>query len=317
MFPEYEDMSQYPDWEEAQKMTYPEWEESKGMALPENDDKQEIKKSKHEEEHEKTIEEELADSYEYHRTTNNLTSVPYDPNSELQFITSNVDLLDEEAQETIRKTLGELTSKYDSPITQIGIFDKHDALLNKDAFAYTVHNYGTDTCKIMINPVKCKDTGKLVSRLKELRERGYCAFVPDSELAKYILEHEFGHGLISLKSVNTLLDKGNFVNVDYKRLRGIRKKVVAIFDEYKEEIGKLEKIRKAEELKFIMNGDAKAGERARQIMAEVKKIKISNYSLKDPDEFFAEAFVYTENGGTDNKFANLVREIIQKEFGRR
>lgn len=32
VFPEYEDMSQYPDWEEAQKMTYPEWETNKAQA---------------------------------------------------------------------------------------------------------------------------------------------------------------------------------------------------------------------------------------------------------------------------------------------
>ena len=62
-----------------------------------------------------------------------------------------------------------------------------------------------------------------------------------------------------------------------------------------------------------METSVEAGEEAREIGKKLRSVKISDYSLTDVNEFFAESFVHTEYGGT-NPYALQVREIIDQYF---
>lgn len=261
-----------------------------------------------------TLKDTLANAYENHRTREGLTSTPYDPDSPFPVVKEDVSILGKESQETLRETIGELTGKYDTPLTDIHTMDRIEAIGNRDAFAYVSHNYENDTAKMVINPVKCKDEGKLIERLKELREKGYCANVPDEVLSKYVYTHEFGHTFISMRDL--LQDSRNFVGADYEKIRRVRKEVSSVFAEYRDTIRKYEGIKKDAEKRFMIGLDAKAGEEAREAIRLLKENRISLYSLTNADEFFAEAFVYTEYGGTGNVWANRIRNIIDANFRR-
>ena len=260
-----------------------------------------------------TLHDSLVDAYEYHRTQNGLTSAPYDPNGKLQFIQSDISALGTDTQKVVTETIGELTRKYDTPLTSVVTMDKNDVFFNRKAFAGVSHNYSNDTARMQINPVKCRNKEKLVARIRELRDMGYCAYVPDSELERYVFTHEFGHSILKITSE---LDGKNFVGADFTRLRQARDEVVSIFHEYQKRVGELESAKRALERKVILEASQEAADEAKKIIAELGKVRISQYSLTDTNEFFAEAFVYTEYGGTDNEYAMRVRTIIDKYFRR-
>lgn len=263
---------------------------------------------------ERTLNESLAEAYEYHRTANNLTSAPYDPDSGLKFITDDLSKLGEDSRKVTEKTISDLTSKYDTPLTSVRTMDKQETLLYRNTFASTGHNYSNDTAEITINPVKCADNAKLVERIRELRDKNYCAFVPDDALEKYVITHEFGHSLIAMNNAPSA--KTNFVGVDIKKLTSVQEQVRSVFKEYREEVGRLEQARRSAELRFIRDLDEAAAQEARTLAQRISGIKISEYSLTDADEFFAESFTFTEYGGTGNAYANRIREIINQYFSR-
>ena len=261
-----------------------------------------------------TLKDSLAEAYEYHRTQNGLTSVPYDPNSELQFIKEDLSKLGKESREMTEQTIAELAGKYDTPLTVVRTMDKQEALLYRNAFAGTYHDYSTDTATMLINPVKCGDKSKMVARLTELRAKGYCANVPDEFLERYAIAHDFGHSLISIGDMPNV--RRNFVGLDVDRITGIQDEVKTLYKQYKNEIGELEKARRAAEMRFIKEADLAAAEEARALAKQISGVRISEYSLTNADEFFAEAFVFTEYGGTGNTYADAIREIVTKYFAR-
>lgn len=260
-----------------------------------------------------TMHDSLADAYEYHRTKNGLTSVPYDPNSELQFIKDNVSKLEEGLRKSVESTISELTAKYDTPLTSVGVMNKQESLLYGRAFATTGHNYNNDTAEILINPVKCKNKESLVERIKELRGKGYCAYVPDEMLDRYVVTHEFGHSLIAMN--NSPYPSSNYVGMDIKRFKAIQDEVGSVYMEYRDEVGRIEKARRSAELRFINDLDEAAAQEAKDLAKQLSEIRVSEYSLTNSDEFFAESFVHTEYGGT-NPYALRVREIVSKYFMR-
>ena len=261
-----------------------------------------------------TLKDSLAEAYEYHRRKNGLTSAPYDPESKIQFIQEDLAKLGKESREMVEETIGDLAKKYDTPLTVVRTMDKQEALIYRNAFASSWHNYNTDTATLLVNPVKCGDKGKMVARLLELRGKGYCAYVPDEVIDKYAIVHDFGHTLLSIKNVPDA--KTNFVGMDIGRITGAQDEVRSIFKRYTAEIGELEKARRAAEKRFIMESDLVAAEEARALGEQISRIRISEYSLTDADEFFAEAFVFTEYGGSGNAYADEVRAIINKYFAR-
>ena len=258
----------------------------------------------------KPLKESLIDAYEHHRIKNGLTSAPYDPEAKLQFITADLDGLSEGTRKTVEETVGRLVEKYDTPLVKVATMDKQDIFFNRRAFAGVSHNYSNDTATMTINPLKCRNKAKMVERLKELRDTGYCAYVPDKDLESYVFTHEFGHSIMKITSETS---GKNFVGADYSKLHEASKRVSSIFNQYREEIGELEKTRRAAERRFIMETSVEAGEEAREIGKKLRSVKISDYSLTDVNEFFAESFVHTEYGGT-NPYALQVREIIDQYF---
>jgi len=262
------------------------------------------------EESTKPLKESLIDAYEHHRIKNGLTSAPYDPEAKLQFITADLDGLSEGTRKTVEETVGRLVGKYDTPLVKVATMDKQDIFFNRHAFAGVSHNYSNDTATMTINPLRCRNKAKMVARIKELRDAGYCAYVPDKDLERYVFTHEFGHSIMKITSETS---GKNFVGADYSKLREASKRVSSIFNQYREEIGELEKARRAAERRFIMDVSEEAGEEAREIGKKLRSVKISDYSLTDVNEFFAEAFVHTEYGGT-NPYALQVREIIDQYF---
>lgn len=263
---------------------------------------------------ETTLHDSLADAYENHRITNGLTSVPYDPNSQLQFISEDLSRLDGKSQNAAESTISKLSKKYDTPLTSVRTMDKREAALRRNTFGYMRRSYSTETAEMVINPVKCGNYDKMVQAMKALRDSGYCAHIPDEMLDEYVFSHEFGHSLLTMRG--PLKEKYNFVGADYARVEKIRKEVRSVYREYAKEIGELEKAMRDAEFRFIAELDEAAAEEARQLLQEIKAKRISEYSLTNADEFFAESFVYTEYGGTDNKYAMRVREIIDTYFRR-
>lgn len=258
----------------------------------------------------KPLKESLIDAYEHHRIKNGLTSAPYDPEAKLQFITADLDGLSEGTRKAVEETVGRLVEKYDTPLVKVATMDKQDIFFNRRAFAGVSHNYSNDTATMTINPLKCRNKAKMVERIKELRDTGYCAYVPDKDLESYVFTHEFGHSIMKITSETS---GKNFVGADYSKLREASKRVSSIYNQYREEIGELEKARRAAERRFIMETSVEAGEEAREIGKKLRSVKISEYSLTDVNEFFAESFVHTEYGGT-NPYALQVREIIDQYF---
>ena len=259
------------------------------------------------------VKQSLVDAYEYHRTQNGLTSAPYDPNSKLQFIESDISSLGKDTQRVVAETIGDLTKKYDTPLTSVVTMDKNDLFFNRKAFAGVSHNYANDTAKMQINPLKCKNKAKMVERIKELREMGYCAYVPDDKMERYVFTHEFGHSILKITSE---LDGKNFVGADFTKLRNARDEVVTIFNEYRKRIGELEATKRALEKKVISELSQEAANESKKVIDEIKSIRISQYSLTDVNEFFAESFVYTEYGGVNNEYAMRVRNVIDRYFRR-
>ena len=262
---------------------------------------------------ERSLHDSLVDAYEYHRTQNGLTSVPYDPDSKLKFIVSDLEGLGKETQRVVTETIDSLVRKYDTPLTQVYVVDKKDFYFNKTAFAGVSHTHSTDTATMKINPLKCRNNEKLIQRIKELRSMGYCAYVPDEYLERYVYTHEFGHSILKIVSEHTEDIKKNYVGADFTKIKEASNRVSAIFNEYREKVGTLETAKRTAERKVIMEASEDAAREAKGLIEQLKGVKISEYSLTDVDEFFAESFVHTEYGGT-NPYALRVREIINEYF---
>jgi hypothetical protein len=230
----------------------------------------------------------------------------------LQFVTENLTNLGTQSTSVVGKTISELAQKYDTPLVSVRTMDKKEALFSKNAFATCTHRYSTDTAEIRINPVKCRDAEKLTARVRELIESGYSAPIAKEYADRYVYAHEFGHSILSMENLPTKAQ--NFVGVDTKRMKSIQNEVKAVYAEYAAEIGRLEQARRAAEMRFILEVDEAAAEEARGLIAQIKDVRISQYSLTNADEFFAESFVFTEYGGTGKKYADRIRENINKYF---
>ena len=92
-----------------------------------------------------------------------------------------------------------------------------------------------------------------------------------------------------------LNNKRNWVGADYKKIKKARKEIEVIYEEYIKEVGDLtEKHRKAE-FEAITTMDEAKWKEASELAKKLKSVKISNYSMLDPDEFLAESFANANN----------------------
>ena len=210
-------------------------------------------------------------------------------------------------------TISRYSSEYDTTLTGVRTMTKEEALFeHHGAFATTFHDYTTDSSTMLINPMKCKDLDALTEKIGELSEKGYAIKVEPGKEGEYIATHEFAHTLIDMES--ELNKKTNWVDVDYDKVKEVRKEVEGVYSEYLKEVQAIEGKAKAAELEFLNTFDESKAEEARQLYDELKGIKLSNYSLVNADEFMAEAFTNSKIGVNENKYADEVMKIIDKHF---
>ena len=88
-------------------------------------------------------------------------------------------------------------------------------------------------------------------------------------------------------------------------------------DEYKKELDDLGVEKKTLYTKFFDGSiTEKEADRLRAIEAAEKKIKISNYSLENVDEFWGEAFADAKLGENPGKYSKKAEEIANRYFKR-
>ena len=255
----------------------------------------------------------LADAYERHRIENNLTSTSYEQMGEFasKVVSADYKNMSVESASVFNKTITELATEYDTPLQKVRTMTKEEAMGNPN-FASVFHSYSTDSAELIINPIKCKDVGKLADRIREHSKNGYCASIPDEAAEKYIATHEFAHTLLNLEQ--PLSNKTNWVNADYAKIKKVRKEVVSVYDEYMNAVRDISERQKKAELAALTTFDETAWKEAAELASELKRVKISNYSLESADEFMAEAFANEKIGTTSNEYARRVLDILDKNF---
>lgn len=257
----------------------------------------------------------LANAYEYHRTKNNLNVVPYEElkRENLDIISAEYKNLSKETADAFNNTITRLINEYDTPLQKIRSMTKEESIGNS-AFASVAHDYSFDNALMVINPVKCKDAEKLANRIKELSARGYAIKIQEGKELEYVPTHEFAHTLLNMS--DPLVNKTNWVGADYKKIKEVRKEIKWIYDNYKFELKELENRAKNLELEFLTTFDVEKGEKARELYLKIEKIKLSDYSLNNVDEFLAEAFTHAKIGKGENEYSAQVMEILDKYFKR-
>ena len=259
----------------------------------------------------------IKSAYTYHTEHNGLKRVSADELGDTDILYANYGKLSDETQEEFAGALDGLISQYDTPLTQVRTMTKAEFMAERDAFAYVYHDYTTGSATMIINPTKTRDYDAMVSRLQELKENGYIPQIDDEKMGEYIVTHEFAHTFFDMET--KLKDKNNFVGEDYDKIKSARKEITKIYDEYAEKIGKLEEKKNEFELQYLMGGakDEALAEKAIELEDEIAKIKISDYSMTNADEFMAEAFAHDRLGGPNNEYVSRIMAIINHHFGRK
>ena len=255
----------------------------------------------------------ISESYEYHRTANGLKQASYEEVANFGIVGSDMKNLSAETASAFEDQLSSLMRRYDTPLQKIRTATKEESLMS-NSFAWVSHNYEVDSATMIINPVKCNDYEKLTGRIKELVSSGYSVSVPDSAVDRYVATHEFAHTLINTQI--PLNNKRNFVGADYGKIKAVRKEVESLYSDYLKELEPLEKRVKKAESEFILGTNPKAADDYKAAKAELDKIKLSKYSLESADEFMAEAFTHSELSTGKNKYADKVRAVLDKYYGR-
>ena len=251
----------------------------------------------------------LKSAYDEHGENNDLTRVPSSEYTNREW--ADYKNISDETADAFNNALESLTNEYDTPLDQIKTMTKQEAIESGGTFARTIHNYETGEAKLLINPVKCKDYDALTDRIKELANNGYAVAVRKGQEGKYLATHEFGHSLLAFNI--DLKNSRNWVGENYTKIRNARREVTSLWEKYIKAIGDLEQKRKSAEFDFMM-GDAKRGADARKLEKQIKKLRISKYSMTNIDEFFAEAFTDAKIGAGENEYSKEVLNITNKYF---
>lgn len=252
----------------------------------------------------------LSSLYDRHTKENNLRRVEAAQANTLSFtVGADYKNLSEETTRVFNSTISGLAREYDTPLQKIRTMDAKEAALSSDTFARVFHTYETDAAEMVINPVKCKDTAKLVERISELSDKGYTVQVDKRNAAKYVPTHEFAHTLLNVQQPIK-----SFVGVDIGKYKSAQDEIRALWDSYSSEIGKLESAFKKAEMDFILGTGTR--EAALDAKSMLDAVKISKYSLSNADEFMAEAFTESRIGTKQSKYSNMVMSVLDKYFKR-
>ena len=252
----------------------------------------------------------VGDSYEYHCVNNGLNVIARDDLSD-DFFTVKLTKMDDDVRESFVSQFEHLSSKYDTTVQEIRPMEKMEYLSKKDSFAFVNHDYDFDKSVLVYNPVKINE----VSRIKEIVKNGYATQINEELANKYVITHEFAHTLIDMGS--DLNPSRNFVGADYKRIKSIRKEIDEVYDKYINEIGALDKAKKAAELDALTTLNEDSWKKSAELAKELKAKSLGKYSLVNSDEFMAECFTHHELGGARNDYVDMIMNIINKHFRRR
>lgn len=263
-------------------------------------------------ESEESLKDVLWDSYLYHVDSNGLVLVT-DESIKDSVAKASLKNLDDISAQSFSDTIAQLSSEYDTTLLEVRTMTPAEALGNT-AFARINHDYTVDKSTLIINPIKCKDSGALAERIKELSEKGYSVKVATGMELEYVPTHEFAHSLIDMGT--ELKNSSNWAKSDYKRVKAIRKEIDSLYSEYIKEYGEIDAAHRTAELKALETFDEADWKKAQELSIKKKGVAISKYSLVNSDEFMAEAFTAFRLGGSQNEYVLRVMEIIDKHFKR-
>lgn len=210
-----------------------------------------------------------------------------------------------------------LSKEYYTGLTKIEVADKKKTF-GAQTFATTTHNNSVGQKNLVLNPHKMNDYAGMVSRVQELSKKGYCVDLKPGTEGDYVATHEFAHSLIDMES-----PLKNWVNMDEKQFKGIRKEIQNLYNDYKQEVEGLESQRQElKDNKDLWSADAdiqeqwEAFKKDDELRKRIKEVKISEYSMRSADEFMAEAFTEQRLGKEPGTYAEKVTEILDKYFGK-
>jgi hypothetical protein len=258
----------------------------------------------------------LAEVYERRRLKDGLKMTPYEELEGLKLnnpVTVDFGNLSDETQNAFARTIANLSSDYNTMLMSVRTMDKAEALGNT-AFATTRNYYSLGSGELLINPLKCKDYDKMVDRLRELKESRYIPRLKAGAEGDYLMTHEFAHSLLQMES--PLKESTNFVGMDYGSIKKARKEIEGVYKRYLDEVKELESVYKKAELDAMLGDSMDAFKKAKGLKDKLEAVRISRYSLTNPDEFMAEAFADSILGESPSKYSGEVAEIINKYFRR-
>lgn len=261
----------------------------------------------------------LEQAYENHRIENGTRSVPVaEFSANANPIKANFGKMSVESADAFTSAISDISSKYDTPLTQIRTMTKEEFVFHKNSFAFVSHDYTTDTATLVLNPSKCKDINALATRITELSESGYCVKVKQEFAEQYVATHEFAHTILNIQ--NPLNDKTNWVGANYGAVRSARREVESIYEDYMREVSALTRTAKDYETQYLFASSTAEMERVRKLGVSaydaLDAVKLSDYSLSDVDEFLAECFANETIGINSNVYSSKVMDVIRKYFGR-
>lgn len=232
-------------------------------------------------------------------------------------VTVNYDGVPLETAQAFDDTIQKLSEEYYTGFTKIEVGDKKE-FFGTHIFATTQHSNAVGQKTLILNPHKTRDYNKMTERIRELSDKGYAVNIADGLEGQYIPTHEFAHSLIDLSG-----NYKNYVGMDVKQMKGIKKELDSVFDRYKSEVNVLESIYREKELAFLngsmsLDVDIKDLEQLKKEALAAKEaldaVKISKYSMESSDEFMAEAFTQSKIGVSQSKYTNDVMEVIDRHF---
>ena len=252
----------------------------------------------------------LASMYDRHTKENNLRRVGSSQANTLSFtVGADYKNVSEGTARAFNRTIADLAKTYDTPLQKIRTMDAKEAALSNDTFAKVFHVYANDSAEMVINPVKCKDIGKMTDRIYELSQKGYTVQIDKKDAEKYVPTHEFAHTLL-----NAQQPIKSFVGVDVGKYKSAQREIRKLWEEYSSEVGKLDATFKKAEMDFILGIGTR--ESALEAKSALDSVKISKYSLANADEFMAEAFTESIIGTKQSKYSNMVMAVLDKYFKR-
>lgn len=252
----------------------------------------------------------LLRNYEERRLNHGLNETPASElqNNPLNPIKADFKGVSVETAEVFSSTIENLMNEYDSGLTKIVVGDKKE-FFGAKAFATTRHNNSVGQKELILNPHKTSDINKLTERIEELSSKGYAVNISEGKASQYIATHEFAHSLIDMES-----PLKNWVGIDEKPLKQCRKEIKALYAEYTSNVNLLSKKYADAEMKAMFSVDESDWEAARKLKEQLNKLKISNYSMENADEFFAEAFTQAKIGKFQSEYSLKVMKTADKYF---